>query len=283
MAMSVWSAVYPPVLYLAISFVVELGMGVVMMMGYIAQNNISMAELTTEAVMNDFLEQFLEASMMMTLISALVACLIFFPLMYLDRRRRKLEGYVEPEVTATPVMTLLIIPLGAAACMGFNHLVGLLPASVSESYDQTAQLIYSAPYPVMILSVVIFAPIAEELIFRGLVFARFREIMSFPAACVLSALYFGIFHMNMVQFIYASCLGVIMAFVYEKYRSIWATVLLHVSANAVSVLVTFIPVYNVSTWGAYFLLMFAELAVTALILFVMNRKLKTGDESTANA
>ena len=76
------------------------------------------------------------------------------------------------------------------------------------------------PAPAMIAIVGIFGPIAEELVFRGMVFRTLRKGFPFAVAALLSGVCFGIYHMNWVQGVYASCLGVVLAFVYERTRSI---------------------------------------------------------------
>jgi hypothetical protein len=44
--------------------------------------------------------------------------------------------------------------------------------------------------------------------------------------------------MNLLQFIYATCLGLLLAYVYEQFRTILAPILLHAAANAFSILIT---------------------------------------------
>ena len=56
------------------------------------------------------------------------------------------------------------------------------------------------------------------------------------AAIVLQAAIFGFMHMNWVQGVYASCLGVVLAFVYERTRSILGAVLFHMFFNCSSYL-----------------------------------------------
>ena len=80
------------------------------------------------------------------------------------------------------------------------------------------------------------APIAEELVFRGMVFRTLRKGFPFAVAALLSGICFGIYHMNWVQGVYASCLGVVLAFVYERTRSILGAVLFHMFFNCSSYL-----------------------------------------------
>ncbi|MBU9726786.1 type II CAAX endopeptidase family protein [Diplocloster modestus] len=82
------------------------------------------------------------------------------------------------------------------------------------------------------ISTIVFAPICEEVIFRGLTykFAR-RAGLNFLLANILQALMFGIIHMNWIQGTYAFCLGLLLGFVNERYNSLYAAILLHALFN----------------------------------------------------
>ena len=83
----------------------------------------------------------------------------------------------------------------------------------------------------MILWIGIVAPLAEEAIFRWLVFLRFRDNLRLITAAILSGVMFGIYHGNLVQGIYASILGTVFALLLEWSGSLWGSVLLHMGAN----------------------------------------------------
>jgi membrane protease YdiL (CAAX protease family) len=80
------------------------------------------------------------------------------------------------------------------------------------------------------LIMVLFAPVAEELLFRKLLIdrtAKYGEGIS----VLLSALIFGLFHGNLNQFAYAFVLGGIFGFIYVKTRDIKYTIFLHMLIN----------------------------------------------------
>lgn len=67
-------------------------------------------------------------------------------------------------------------------------------------------------------------------------------MINVKAAVIVSALFFGAFHGNLVQFVYAFIIGLMLAYVYEKFKTIWAPVIFHIGANLISVLITeFMP------------------------------------------
>ena len=91
----------------------------------------------------------------------------------------------------------------------------------------------------------IIVPIAEELMFRGLIYRRIRCMIGPRQAIVVSGLVFGMYHGNLVQGLYGFLVGCIMAWLYEKYGSLKAPILFHVCANLVSVIATEADIF---TW-----------------------------------
>jgi len=83
--------------------------------------------------------------------------------------------------------------------------------------------------------------VVEELVFRGIVFRFLKRQMETLAAAIGAALLFGGFHGNIVQMIYGSLMGIVLAICYEKYGKLGAPVLVHSAANiAVYTVLTFI-------------------------------------------
>ncbi len=81
-----------------------------------------------------------------------------------------------------------------------------------------------------IVFVVILAPIFEELLFRKLLIDRiygYSEI----AAILLSGFMFGLFHKNLQQFIYATVIGIIFAYIYIRTGRLRYSIILHMLIN----------------------------------------------------
>ena len=85
---------------------------------------------------------------------------------------------------------------------------------------------------------IILSPIMEELVFRGIVFGNMRKIMNVPQAVFLSALLFGLIHFNIVQFVYAFLLGLVLAAFMYKSGHVYAAMIGHITANAFAVIRT---------------------------------------------
>lgn len=78
-----------------------------------------------------------------------------------------------------------------------------------------------------ILAVVIFGPICEELLFRGLLYGWLRTRMSVVPAALISGFIFAIYHVDpqMVPGLWAVGFG--LALVYERTRTLWGSIMMH--------------------------------------------------------
>ena len=83
------------------------------------------------------------------------------------------------------------------------------------------------------------APLVEETIFRGYVYAGLRTRLATPAAAVLSAGMFAFAHLNMAPSGLAAValVGVLLAYLYENTRSLWPSVVVHAFHNTLAFLV----------------------------------------------
>lgn len=96
---------------------------------------------------------------------------------------------------------------------------------------------------VMLFSILIYAPMTEELLFRGFVLNYLKPYIGSVGAIIGSAAVFSVFHFSLAQgignlpilvslFVFALYLG----FLYEKRGSLIATILMHFGFNAINVL-----------------------------------------------
>lgn len=97
----------------------------------------------------------------------------------------------------------------------------------------------SAGFVIMFLMVAVNAPLAEEFVFRGAIYQGYKSSASPFKAILLSALLFGLMHLNFNQAGYAFVLGIAMALLVEATDSIWASFICHLTVNARSVVALF--------------------------------------------
>jgi membrane protease YdiL (CAAX protease family) len=121
----------------------------------------------------------------------------------------------------------------------------------STSLNQTAlnELLGQFPAITLILTVV-FAPLVEELVFRGGFYRYFRSKGMFWFPLIVSASAFSLIHIGAALYggrfqdlwffpLYAA-LGIFLSFAYEKTGNIYGSILLHFTYNAVGMLIALI-------------------------------------------
>ena len=106
-----------------------------------------------------------------------------------------------------------------------------LPQQLMESYNQASQGLNTSLLWADLLSVAIFAPLVEELIFRGLVLSRLRKAMPAWLAVLLQGLVFGFVHGQLVWIVYATLFGLLLGYVRLRADSLKASILLHMGFN----------------------------------------------------
>ena len=97
------------------------------------------------------------------------------------------------------------------------------------------------PFIFMLLIIGVIGPFSEEFVFRGLIYRS----LSFKtgrhiASAIVSALFFGLMHMNLNQFAYALVLGVVLAIIDEIFDSIWPSVICHIVVNSQNVIMMYV-------------------------------------------
>lgn len=147
---------------------------------------------------------------------------------------------------------ILFLVIGAFLGQYGNILVGLFSQYLNpETYQKTQSLISDGKSTwSLILWMGIVAPFAEEIIFRWLVFLRMRDNMRVVTSALLSGLCFGIYHMNLLQGVYATILGTLFALLLEWNGKLFTSVLLHMGANIWSLIVSDVMLYMLDHTGA---------------------------------
>lgn len=87
-----------------------------------------------------------------------------------------------------------------------------------------------------ILSITLVAPVLEECLFRGAIEGHLLKKMKPWAAILISALLFGIVHMNPAQVAYASLIGIVLGWLYWRSGSVLPSIVAHVLNNTIAVI-----------------------------------------------
>ncbi|MBI4301782.1 MAG: CPBP family intramembrane metalloprotease [Chloroflexi bacterium] len=83
---------------------------------------------------------------------------------------------------------------------------------------------------------IVAAPLAEEIFFRGFIFAGISSRYGFWWGASLSALLFALGHFEIAVLIPVFVFGVLLAWLYARTRSIWPTIITHGIYNSIVLL-----------------------------------------------
>ena len=155
-----------------------------------------------------------------------------------DQRQREYGRLVpDPAGSRLNVGTALsLIAFGASLSLAGNMLMSLIMQLLPPAWNDNALagVEKGQSFWWLLLWLGIVAPIAEEMIFRWLVYLRIRDHFPVWTSILITSALFGIYHMNVPQGLYAFLLGIFFAWALEMTGNIWASALLHCGANAFS-------------------------------------------------
>ena len=181
----------------------------------------------------------------LAMVIALVLLLIYIVIR--SKKIRRIYGldYIDTRI-ARPSYWLkgTVMLLGTKGIVGlWFQLLAFLATKVDfvnnslETFQEGAGSIdMNEPYIFIFLSVVLFGPIVEELLFRGIIYREWNLFKGRKFAIIFSALAFGVFHWDLVQFTYTVLLGLLFAYLYSKTESIWLPIFLHILNNFIETL-----------------------------------------------
>lgn len=205
---------------------------------------------------------------------------------------------------------LLMFLSGAAAGMALNNIIALTALEeISKGYQEAAGHFFAGGMFFELLGACLLTPLAEELLYRGIVYGRLHSLLSLnhkpserPAdsgqkqetraisggkqgtriritAIAMSSLLFGAMHMNLVQFLYASILGLLLAWSVEESAHFYGAALAHTGANLTAVLRMETPLFQ---WMEQNKTMFiASTAALTLLAFLSLAALHLQNRETA--
>ena len=140
------------------------------------------------------------------------------------------------------------IPAGICIWIGIwlvEQVVLLLLAewfpALLETSENLNLVILDSGFVSAFLVVGICPAIAEEFAFRGFLFGTLKEKWNPWIAIVISAVLFGAYHMNMLQFIGGFMMGIGIAYVAFRSGSIWVGCMMHFINNGLSVIFQYYP------------------------------------------
>lgn len=171
---------------------------------------------------------------------------------------------------------LALTGVAIGGCMVVSFILTVLAAwfpAAFKSYSQTMDNFDASGGIIVLVYTIVIGPAAEEFIFRGAIFDRLYLGFDFWKANMLQALLFALYHMDIVQGIYAFIMGIVLGMVLKATGSIITAIITHILFNATSYIIS--VVFNgknelqIVFW---IVLIFSVISLTAGIMY-FKRKL----------
>lgn len=213
-----------------VSLFVGLILGVIFLAGFVLFENLVLKQNYFD----------LQKSMLFMIVSYL--CTVLFPILGFDLFMMKSNNKkLNFNMQSRPLhVYLLIFPMMFGMMLISEFFVSLIPIKgwfFGEMYDSLNNALSSMSTDTVGIYIltVLFAPVLEEILFRGIIQKGLINKGVKPInAIFISALTFGIFHLNPWQSVNAFLLGLVLGLVYYKTKSLLMPILLHGFNNFVS-------------------------------------------------
>ena len=194
-----------------------------------------------------------------SLLIILITSVIFIPILYKVFKKFKIKNNFKLKDIFIP------ITLGITISLIYNIILYYL----NNLFNFTNNFeISNMPIIVQIICSGIFGPILEELVFRGLVYNKLETFNKKNIAITLTSIIFALFHTDIVNVIYAFIVSFVLIYLYDKYKTIKAPIIMHMSLNITIILMLNLIVNNFIVFNLYLLI------VSILILLFIKIYLK---------
>lgn len=144
-------------------------------------------------------------------------------------------GYISTEKSTWSIVSpsyiglTLVISFSGIWLLDFLMSYLHLPDLMKETFD-----LLQAGW-VGILGIAVLGPVLEELLFRGAITKALLKQYSPSKAIIISALLFGVVHLNPIQVVGAGLIGLLLAWMYYKTASLIPCIIVHIINNSLSV------------------------------------------------
>ena len=168
----------------------------------------------------DLLNYINSKALIMTLISFIIFGLIFLVLI-----KKKKKNSVNFNLKNIIFITILALSIS----IFYNTFIYLINNNIhiTDNYNKSDISII-----ILILTTGIMGPILEELLFRGIVYNRLLTFVNHKKAIIFTSLLFSIMHMpDIITVIYTFLLSIIMIYLYNKFKTIKASIIFHIFIN----------------------------------------------------
>ena len=180
---------------------------------------------------------FMETKMFFFLIADFLLLGIFVLDIVFKKNKLSKELYL---VKFRPAVVIPLLLMGVGFSLLLNQLVSVIPFPESWMLAYENSVIPMNPDNCVftVIFAIIVAPIVEEVVFRALAYTKLKRAMPAVVAAVLLSVVFGLIHGSLIQMVTIPFLGLVLVWVLERTKSLFAAILYHSVFNATALWLT---------------------------------------------
>lgn len=180
-------------------------------------------------------------------------------------------AHLRPESTKSYVLLSIATICGV---LGLNILLELTGVTdKAGAYQLLLQETHAASLVVGLLCAGLVVPIAEELLFRGIIFNVMKRRMKLQLAMIISALFYAFYHMNYVQGVYAFIIGCLVAYAYEYFGTFLIPVVIHIVSSVLAYLITYTAIVESPIYSWPICILFLIVAMVCMSSMSRSKKI----------
>lgn len=131
---------------------------------------------------------------------------------------------------------LAVLGFGLSMALSSALTVIPLPGELIGSYGEVSGKLFYGPDQILVfLSVLILAPVAEEIIFRGLMMFRLQREFNEKQSVLISAFLFAILHKNILWILYAFAMAWLLGYTASRMENVCGSIAIHMGFNMASI------------------------------------------------
>lgn len=287
------ASVLVPVLFLFLHQIMLNAMAYLRIFLYARKSGLAGDELMRVFSRPDLFSEYLLASDAQNYAS-IWAMLLLIPLylLYLFRRRRRdplvlrlqrqaVTTYLESAVLI--IGTLGLTQLWMSFLLLFEEADNFVGRALRDYLIQAEQLTSAAGnLRLQIAALVVLVPIAEELLFRGILQGELSLRFSRTTRVLVSSVIFAVFHLDLIQGSYVFLAGIILALAYELTGSLLVPIFMHILFNFIGggILQRLLNLDEQAS-SSLLILMFIFIPLALAVLLIWLRRDRAGREKAS--
>lgn len=251
--------------YLAAQVVVSFGVTIVVSAQLTMETMAQGQQLDDAVLYEQVLARVMELSALVVIISGILALFIYW-LIFVIRKKKLMSEVSLGAMDVRGILPVILLGVSFDIVITLLLIVVPFPQSWMDSYVTNSNTLVDGNVFVNWIAVVIMAPVVEEIVFRGLVYTRLKKGMPALAAAILSSMVFGVMHGTIIWFCYTFVFGMLLVWCYEKFQSLAANILLHMSFNLTGHVLSMVS--DIPDAAAWVMGAMAAIVMVVMVIFI---------------